>query len=635
MCGICGVFTFGSHEEVNPQRLTAMARTMVHRGPDDEGTYVNPDRKVGFGFRRLSIIDLSSGHQPMTNEDGSIWIVFNGEIYNHGELRQELEAKGHTYRTKADTESVIHAYEEWGMDCVQRLRGMFAFAIWDERQRKLFLARDRIGIKPLYYTSQSGNFLFGSEIKAILEWPGVRREVDTQALYDYLTLLATPAPSTLFHGIQKLPAGHAMAISEDGSHRTWRYWTPMPSDEGIRDASEAEVADRLRELLTESIRLRLMSDVPFGVFLSGGLDSSLNVALMSQMMDRPVDTYSVAIQGDARSDEREQARGVAQHFGANHHEVSITHQDFIESLPQIVHHQDEPLSDPVCVPLYHVSKLAKKNGTTVIQVGEGSDELFAGYADYALFERLQQRYFAPMGALPTWMLKPVAAAGAAVLPVRKADFLRKAASGEPAFWSGATALSELEKRRLLKDASASASTARIINERVAEFRSLRPNAPYLDQMIYLELQHRLPELLLMREDKMAMANSVETRVPYLDHELVTFALGIPPVLKNGNGQFKSILKKAARGVLPDYVVDRPKVGFCGSASNMVTGVIAAHAQKSVVGSGWLKEWLHVEQVEKIFAQHQSGAADNGMAIWLLLNLEAWHKHWIEQEPVLP
>jgi asparagine synthase (glutamine-hydrolysing) len=654
MCGICGIFDpstgsekrFTGHTDITHERLRAVADTMIHRGPDDQGTYLSPDHRVGFGFRRLSIVDLVGGHQPMSNEDGTVWIVFNGEIYNHTDLRRELEAEGHVYRTRSDTETIIHAYEEWGEDVVHRLRGMFAFAIYDGRPNvqcstfnvsTLFLARDRLGIKSLYYTEQNSRFLFASEIKAILAWPGVEREVDEEALYHYLTLSVTPAPLTMFRGIRKLPPGYTLTVHADGRMELRQYWDPLFPDDNLDGMGEAEIVERLRDLLRESIRLRMMSDVPFGVFLSGGVDSSLNVALMSEIMDRPVDTFSVAIQDDPLSDERSHAQRVARHFGANHHEVVITPQDFMDFLPRMVHHQDEPLADPVCVPLYYVSKLARENGTIVIQVGEGADELFAGYTGYAIMADFHRRLYAPFAALPTWVKRPAAALAPHLLPARRAEYVQRAAAGQELFWGGAEVFSKEAKCRLLRDGWTDGhydTYSQILAGHYARFDRARPNRPFLDRIIYLELKHRLPELLLMRVDRMSMATSVEARVPYLDHELVRFALAIPSALKYCRGRTKHVLKEAACGILPDDVIDRPKTGFCGGAGNMVTGSIVDHAEQVITNSDWLRGLLNIECIGPLLAEHRAGRRDHGMAIWNLLNLTVWHRHWIEQEPVV-
>jgi len=611
-----------------------MANTMVHRGPDDAGVYVSSDRRIGLGFRRLSIIDRSpAGHQPMCNEDGSVWIVFNGEVYNHAALRAELEKHGHKYKSRTDTESIIHGYEQWGADVVHRLRGMFAFAVWDQNKRTLFLARDRIGVKPLYYCERGGMFLFGSEIKAILAHPGVSRDVDYEALYHYLTLAATPAPLTMFKGIRKLEPGHTITVSESGAVTTAQYWDPLFPDDSIGGMSEKDTIDKLRSMLRESIRLRMMSDVPFGVFLSGGLDSTLNVALMSELMDRPVDTFSVAIKDDPRSNELSQARHIAEHYKASHHEIVITQSDFIDILPKVVFHQDEPLADPVCIPLYFVSRLARDNGTPVIQVGEGSDEIFAGYTGYAFMENFYHRRFKPFAAMPGWIKKPFAALASAVLPPRKAEFVQRAARNEELFWGGACIFSDSFKRKLFKSplAGLSATYNDVVLPHYAAFDAARPHAPFLDRIIYLELKQRLAELLLMRVDKMTMATSVEARVPYLDHELVRFALSIPASLKLHKGRTKAILRKAAIGIIPDFVIHRPKKGFCGSATNMMSSGLIDYAEKTVFESLFIQETFNLDIIRPMFAEHRNNIRGHGMALWCLMNLALWHNVWIERK----
>lgn len=652
MCGICGVFETTGRANTTEERLRAMADTMVHRGPDDWGTYLSPERRAGFGFRRLSIVDLSpDGHQPMSNggcvqaglgaakgarEGATVWVVFNGEIYNHASLRQELEKRGHVYRSRTDTEAIIHGYEEWGEEVVGRLRGMFAFAVYDRRgEERLFIARDRLGIKPLYYADEGGVFLFASEIKALLQWQATAAEMDGEALWHYLSLSTSPAPRTMFKGISKLRPGNTLTLYANGRSEMRQYWEALPAPDAA-DTSEEETVKRLQELLRESIRLRMMSDVPFGVFLSGGVDSSLNVALMSELMDRPVDTFSVAIQDDTASNELSQARAVAQRFKANHHELVITPQQFVETMPLVVHHQDEPLADPVCVPLYHVSKLARDSGTIVVQVGEGADELFAGYAGYAQMADFHRRMYGPFMSLPGWVKRRAAALAPAVLAPRRAEYVRRAAEGEELFWGGALTFSERDKERLVTNGSGKGHVSTytsVVAQTYGIFDSLRPGCSFLDRVIYLELKHRLAELLLMRVDKMSMATSVEARVPYLDHELVQFALGIPASLKYRQGQTKYILKKAARGIVPDAVIDRPKTGFCGSARNMVSGPVLDYAERALNESAWLPSAMNMSMVLGLVQEHRTGRADHGPAIWSLANLELWHRYWIERRPV--
>src|SRR5215471_4297679 len=408
MCGICGVLNFNASAgpPIDESLLLDMADTIVHRGPDSDGYFVSSDGHAGLGFRRLSIVDLTTGDQPMSNEDDTLWLVFNGEIYNHADHHPMLEARGHRFRSRCDAEVILHLYEEFGVDCLDYLRGMFAFALWDTRTRRLLLARDRVGEKPLYFADVPGGLVFGSEIKALFGHPSLRPRLNEAALSLYLTFAATPAPNTLFEGVSKLPPGYRLIVDgESGERRLERYWQPLP-DYAATGATETftppaeEYVERLEDLVRESIRLRMMSDVPYGAFLSGGVDSSLNVALMAELADRPVSTFSVAIEGDPNSDELRFARSVAERYGTRHHEVVIGERDFLEYLPELVWHQDEPLADPVCVPLHAISEAAHQSGTKVIQVGEGSDELFSGYTSYAFFSDFHRRVWRPYQGLP-------------------------------------------------------------------------------------------------------------------------------------------------------------------------------------------------------------------------------------------
>src|SRR6266851_1122365 len=430
MCGICGVLNFGSSAmPVEDSTLRQMADTLRHRGPDDDGYYVSPDHHLGFGFRRLSIVDLTTGEQPMSNEDDSIWLIYNGEIYNHADHRPGLEGRGHRFRSRCDAEVILHLYEEYGPDCVDHLRGMFAFAIWDSRRRRLLLARDRIGVKPLYFAALPRTLLFGSEIKALLGHPALSAQLSEQALSLYLTFAATPAPGTLFEGIEKLPPGHRLIVDADTGRRTLeRYWQPLPDPAELgRQRAPEEYVEHLEALVRESIGLRMMSDVPYGAFLSGGVDSSLNVALMAELADRPVSTFSVAIEGDAASDELAFARTVAERYSTQHHEIVVGDQDFLNYLPDLVWHQDEPLADPVCVPLHAISEEARRSGTRVVQVGEGSDELFSGYTSYAFFTDFHRRVWRPYQYIPGVLRRTAASLGDRVLSLDRADVLVRAA----------------------------------------------------------------------------------------------------------------------------------------------------------------------------------------------------------------
>ncbi|MBI2457920.1 MAG: asparagine synthase (glutamine-hydrolyzing), partial [candidate division NC10 bacterium] len=452
MCGIVGVYNYGNPGlPLQAGTIAGMRDTMEHRGPDDAGVFVSPDGKLGLGHRRLSILDLSSlGHQPMATADGRYWIVYNGEVYNFRELRAELEPKGYTFRSTSDTEVLLALYAEYGPKMLHRLRGMFALAIWDAREERLWLARDRIGIKPLYYTCRDGRFLFASEIKAILAFPGIPRSVHLPGLHHFLSFLTTPAPLTLFEGIRKLPAGHTLTVQRDGSVALEEWWDVFDGVQPSATGDEAAIPGHILHLLRESIRYRMVSDVPFGVFLSGGIDSSTNVALMAELMDRPVETFSIGFTGEERYNEFPYARQIAERFRTTHHEVQIGVNDLIGFLPQLIHHQDEPIADPVCVPVYFVARLAKEHGVTVCQVGEGSDELFCGYPLWGWFLRAA-RWNQGFGLLPRpvrrWAPALLRAAGKQHgLPY---ECLRRASEGESLFWSGAEAFYESQKAELL------------------------------------------------------------------------------------------------------------------------------------------------------------------------------------------
>jgi len=452
VCGINGTLSFGDFRVTEPF-VTAMREQLVHRGPDGGETWVSPDGRVGLGFRRLAIIDLSNeAMQPMANEDGSIRLLFNGEIYNHREIRGELEAiGGHTWRTDhSDSEVIVHAFEQWGIDFLHRLRGMFALAIWDDRSRELWLVRDRIGIKPLYYSSHHGRLSFASEIKALLQDPEQERAVDEVALFHYLSFLTAPAPQTLFKGIRKLAGGTWLRVREDGTTTEQRYWDVWDEVDPLVGVSEDDIAEQLLEELRTSVRYRKVSDVPVGVFLSGGIDSSTNAALFSEGEASPVRTFSIGYEGEDETytNEFDYARTMASSIGAEHHERALTQDDLLEFLPRMVQLQDEPIGDPVCVPVYYVSKLARDNGVIVCQVGEGADELFWGYPAWKTYLNLQRWNDKPV---PRFVKRAgVAAAGAIGKGQRlEVELLRRAADGQPVFWGGVNAFTHEQKMRLL------------------------------------------------------------------------------------------------------------------------------------------------------------------------------------------
>jgi asparagine synthase (glutamine-hydrolysing) len=641
MCGICGILATSPGFDASKETVIAMRDTMVHRGPDDAGAdaWGADDCRVALGHRRLSIVDLSpAGHNPMPNEDETVWITFNGEIYNHLSLRAELEAKGHRYRSHCDTESIVHLWEEDGPRCVERLQGMFAIAIWDQRRGELFLARDRLGIKPLYYAEPPGGFVFGSEIKALLAHPAIGPELDEEAFFHYLTFVSTPAPLTMFKGISKLAPGERMIVRADGSIERDIFWTPMSerAEQEVASLSEELMEERLLELLRASIKKRMMADVPFGVFLSGGVDSSTNVALMSELMSGPVRTFSVAFREYEAYNELEYAREIAQRFGTDHHEVIIDWQDLESFLPEMIFHQDEPLADWVCVPLYYVARLARENGTIVVQVGEGSDELFHGYDGYIQAARFARRIWKPMQRVPAPLRR---GAGQAVTALARrvgrgevhALKIAEAAEGRLPFWGGAICYQGAIKERVVaQNGRVGPDSYEVVRRFWEAAERERPSADLLQKMTYLELKQRLAELLLMRVDKMTMATSVEARVPFLDHELVEFALALPPRMKVRDGVGKYLLKRtASRSLLPSHIVYRKKQGFGAPVAEWFRGELGRRAQDHIKTSA-LREHrlLDYGEVDRMWEAHRRGPVNWAFHLWALYNVSAWYDYWV-------
>jgi asparagine synthase (glutamine-hydrolysing) len=630
MCGIAGIVRVKSGAPpVEEAMLWRMADKIAHRGPDDAGVYVSPDGSAGLVNRRLAIIDLSeAGHQPMGSEDGSVWIAYNGEVYNYADYHEELIASGHVLRSHSDTEVILHLYEEYGPDALHKLRGMFAFAIWDAPRRELFLARDRIGIKPLYYTFTGGYFIFASEIKAILEHPTVPRAVDEEAFYHFLSFLTVPSPATLFAGIRKLPPGHRAQLSANGNGTLSieEYWDVFDAVERHADWRAEDYCEALLEKLRESIRLRMVSDVPFGVFLSGGIDSTANVALMDEQMDRPVQTFSVGYAGQDRYNEFEYARLAAGHYQAEQHEIVIDEDDLLGFLPKLIYHQDEPIADPVCVPLYYVARLARESGTIVVQVGEGADELFGGYTHWMDILRLHSGLWQGFNRLP----HPLQRAALALAPLNRDsiryEFVRRATDSEELFWSGAEAFGEVQKRRLvspaLRDRLNGLSSWEIIRAHRRRFDERSDNADYLTWMGYVDLRLRLPELLLMRVDKMTMATSVEARVPYLDHEFIGLVMGIPQSVRLADGATKSLFKRALRGLLPDIIIDRPKKGFAVPVNEWLNRRLGQVIHEKLTTFVARTDYFNPVTVQTLLDL-------NDYLTWYLFNFALWHELWIE------
>ena len=635
MCGIAGIVASDQLTTNEPELVAAMRDVISHRGPDDAGIYV--DGHAGLGHRRLSIVDVSAGHQPLSNEDESIWIVFNGEIYNHADVRPELEAAGHRYKTRSDTETIVHAYEAWGDACVDRLRGMFAFAIWDRNRRRLLLARDRMGVKPLYWAHVNGRLLFGSEIKSILESGLIERRANEAALPELLGTRYLSGDETLFKGIYRLRPGHTL-VFEDGRVTVRKYWD-VPTgriDEATARLSERDAVERFRELLTESVRLRLMADVPLGMFLSGGLDSSAIAALMAGMIDRPVKTFSVAFKDRAFS-ELDYAREVSTAIKADAHEIVIDDQDFFGALPRLIWHEDEPIAHPSSVPLYFVSELASRH-VKVVLTGEGSDELLAGYGKYPR-ALANWRAGAAYGLMPDAVRSFVANSVVPRLPRRlahyaKRSFLAVDATPEAMFFDNFAGIGLRRQRELLMPAYASSATsARAYGTSRAYFDAPNGTSTTLDRLLYADLKTYLVELL-MKQDQMSMAASIESRVPFLDHKLVEFASSLSPRLKLRGFTTKWILREAVRSILPATILTRKKMGFPVPFGMWMRGEWQSVAQDILLDRRTQERGI-VDRAaaERLIASHASGAQEGGDAIWGLMNLELWYRTHIDGDGV--
>jgi len=626
MCGIAGFVEssavaapFGL--DTSRALVHRMCDVIRHRGPDDEGVWV--DDGVALGMRRLSIIDLSTGHQPIHNEDRSVWIVFNGEIYNFKELRRDLEAAGHLFYTSTDTEVIVHAYEQWGAVAISRLRGMFGLAIWDSRARTLVVARDRIGIKPMHYANLNGRFYFGSELKSLLQAPDLPRDLDMDAVDHYLSFLYTPRDGSIFESIRKLPPGHLLTWKNDRM-AIEPYWQ-LPVNEAYR-GSEADAVHQLRGVLTDAVRSHLASDVPLGAFLSGGIDSSLVVALMAETSSARVQTFSIGFNEPA-FDELEHARRVARHFGTDHHEL-VVQPDAIGILDQLVSHFDEPFADSSAIPTWYVSEMARRHVTVVLS-GDGGDELFGGYDRYlphprvATFDRYSPR-----------ALRRVAAVAAAQLPhgVRGKNFLRHVGHDDRGRYLDAIrffgtdekpALLTMDARRRMREPDA--------EHRLARHFERYSHLPWPSQMMRFDTDTYLPEDVLTKVDRMSMAHSIESRVPLLDNEVVAFASTLPASLKIRAGRRKHILKEVAATLLPREVLDRRKQGFGVPLDLWFRGNLRELFSDTLLSSACLQRgYFQPAFVRRIVHEHVSGKRDHSLRLWQLVVFERWHRQYADR-----
>jgi asparagine synthase (glutamine-hydrolysing) len=613
MCGICGIYNFGTYTPADRAALKRAADAMVHRGPDDEGFYFNGE--LGLGNRRLSIIDLPSGHQPMANEDETIWVTFNGEIYNYQELRPELEARGHRFHTASDTETLVHLYEEYGLGCLEALRGMFAFALWDARRKRLLLARDRLGIKPLFYRLEPGRLLFASELRALRELVSSPLEIQPQSVYDFFGFRYIPAPNTFYRGVEKLLPGHCMIVDAHGA-RLESYWDVPPEEETSRSAES--FAGDVIEQLRESIRLRLIADVPLGVFLSGGTDSSAVVAFMAALGARPLRTFSVGFE-EREYSELPFARRIAQRFSTEHHELVVRPQDLADELARLVAFRGEPVAEPTDVALYRMARLASEQ-VKVVLAGEGGDELFAGYPKYAA-----DRLAGLVSALPHEMTRAIAR----WLPYRqrRAKLALETLSirdeaERSVTWFASFSREEREALfapEFLREVDV-AHPARIFEQYLEKVRDRSP----LKRMLYADLKVWLPDNLLLRGDQMTMAASIEERVPFLDHKLVELAARIPSRMLTRGFKTKVLLRQALRPYLPPETLRRRKVGF-----TVPIGPWFRKSLKSLVADLVLspeaqaRGYFNREAMERFVREHFDGLRDRQKQLWALVNFELW------------
>lgn len=624
MCGICGKIFFEAGRYVDSNLIKRMADSMHHRGPDDEGAYVS--RNVGLGHRRLSIIDLNRGKQPISNEDERVWIVFNGEIYNYQDLRETLIRRGHRFKTDTDTEVIVHAYEEFGEDCLTRLRGMFVFAIWDDKNQTLFVARDRVGIKPLYYALSAGQLLFASEMKAILQDSSVTRGLNLPIIDRFLTYFYVPGEETLFQSIRKLSPGHYLTV-KNGKVDIRQYWDlSFASSRPTRSFTESK--EELLSLLAETVKLHMISDVPVGFLLSGGIDSTAMLSLALDQTDKDVSTFTVGFGGEYFADERPYARLAAEKFGTKHYEMTMTPQDFVEFLPSYVRHMEEPVCEPPAIALYYVSKLASEHVKVLIS-GEGGDEAFAGYQNYrnlAWLERLK-KLMGPFKGAVSGLLNDL---GGAVNLGRLEKYVKFLSLPLDQYYLGRTSspftffnsrFSEFYSVDFMRsvDKRHSSEPTRQCMERVDSTENLA-------KMLYADTKTWLPDDLLLKADKITMANSVELRVPLLDHEVLGFAAGLPSTFKVNGITTKHILKAAFRDLIPQEIIKRKKTGFPVPYDRWLKNELLGYAKDILLdGEALARGYFREESIKNLL--QGSTPATRSKEIFSLIVLELWHKEF--------
>jgi asparagine synthase (glutamine-hydrolysing) len=624
MCGICGKLNFDKNKDIDKGLIKKMCDTLVHRGPDDEGYYIG--KNIGLGMRRLSIIDLNSGHQPISNENGKIWIVFNGEIYNYKILRSELENKGHRFKTNSDTETIIHLYEDYGVDCLKHLRGMFAFAIWDGEKERLFLARDRVGKKPMIYTVANNSIIFASELKAVIQDNAVKKELNLDALDQYLSFQFVPAPYTIFKGINKLPPANYL-LCENGKIQIKKYWELDFSNKVI--LSENEYSEKILNELEEAVKLRMISDAPLGALLSGGVDSSAVVAIMARLSDKPIKTFSIGFEEEEYS-ELKYAKIVGELFKTEHHEF-IVKPNIIEILPELAWYYDEPFADKSAVPSYYIAKEAGKHVKVVLN-GDGGDESFAGYGRYDLRNNIASvlpsnikgqlirqtinNYFkiSDRSKLTSKMIKKIALN---LFPVSRSIIF-------PEFFSGR------DKYNLYNHNTREALNNSISNKIDELLEGAADIKEQIDSMVNIDFKHYLSGDLLVKMDIASMANSLEARSPFLDHKLLEFSMNVPCSFKIKNGVRKYILKRALSDILPGKILNRNKMGFSIPLIYWFRNELKGFAYQTILdNSDGIKLFFNLAYIKQLLDEHASGRKNHALRIWSLIVFEMWYRRFMK------
>jgi asparagine synthase (glutamine-hydrolysing) len=633
MCGIVGIVDYSQNSNTSRKLLNQMTDVIEHRGPDAGEIWQSDNHLCGLGHRRLSIIDLSdAGIQPMSTQDGRFTIVFNGEIYNYKEIQSELIDLGVNFNSSSDTEVLLKGFKHFGKGVIDKLVGMWSFAVWDNVKKELFACRDRIGIKPFYFHYDNNKFVFGSEIKSILKHPEIAPNLNLLELPNYLNYGMSSKKESLFAGIRKLESGSHITLSKNGLEIK-KYWTPLSRIN--KDITFEEAGQKTVELLRQAVKSRMVSDVPFGVFLSGGIDSSLNVALMAELMDRPIDTYTVGFKELEKYNELKYASKVSKIYNTNHNEILIDHDDCKDIIDDITWHTDEPNGDPVCMPLYFLSKLTHESGTTVIQVGEGSDEQFVGYKWMLQGYNLSNSYWKYYQALPKFLRNASYSFAKLFSPIINSElameYMRRATAGQEFSWSGVPIFGQYSQSKMRADNRLDETIPyKYAQELFSEIESIKSNAEYFEKIMYIEQQQRLAEILLMRVDKIGMAHHLEARVPFLDHRLVEFTTSLPDKIKVPNKKEpKTLLKKAIEDILQKDIIYRKKMGFAAPVHDWFRGPWKGLANYHLFESSFAKTGIINSDYKNKLIKDLENGNKLGSHVYNLVALSAWYERFID------